>query len=222
MYTKWYLPHMSTAEGAAKCYANTTALIFICGKIIYTKRSPNLLKSLITDFFLTSALLGKKAQPTVVTKAVVKIMHSLLGGLFQLESSANDEYLSSVISDLIFHWTPQFISELNVSGAVVPFIKFAKANYHNHLAEVLFDRFSKSLLSPQSQRDILAMKMLREVLTQAKGDSQLLNVLLKGSLLRVLEYYCKSEDFAPVKKSILDYLEEISTLNFIAENMEVS
>lgn len=223
MYTKWYLPHMKTAEEALKCYSNTTAMIYICGRVMYPKRNQNLLKTIISDFYLTSSLMAKKAQPTVVTKAMLKVMHNLLGALFQLlESSNNDEHLSSVISDLIFHWTPQFSTEFNVPGAVLPYLKFTRNNLNTHLPITLFDRLCQVMLTSQQQRDVLALKLFREALSQSKEDARVVKVLLNGTLTRVLEYYCKCEDFAPVKKSILDYLEDISTLNFVAENPETS
>lgn len=182
-----------------------------------------MLKTLIGDFYLTSALLGKKAQPTVVIKAMLKVLHSLLGGLFQLETpSSDDPYLKSVISDLIFHWTPQFSTDFNVPGAVLPFLKFTRANLNTPLAGLLFERLCSVLFTTQAQRDVLAVKLLREILGQCKEDTRIVKMLLSGTLGKVLEYYCRCEDFAPVKKGILDYLEDISTLNFIAESPELS
>lgn len=212
---------MKTAEEALKCYSNTTAMIFICGKIMCFKRPPIMLKMIISDFYLTSALLGKKAQPQAVLKAVVKVMHSLWAGLFHLETPS-DDYIQNVISDLILHWTPQFANEFNTNGAVLPFIKFTRANMNTHLPSVLLERLCKVLLSSYLQRDMLAMKLLKEFLGQSKEDPRMLKILLSGCLLRVLEYHCKCEDFAPVKKLIMEFLEEISTLNFINENAELS
>lgn len=220
MYTKWYLPYLT--EDALRCYTNTTAMIYICGRIMYGKRSSNMFKSLISDFYLTSALLGRKAQPAVVVKAMASIMHTLLGGIFKLQAAAGDEYLNSVISDLILHWTPQFSSELNVPGAVAPYIKFTRSNLGSEFPGALLGRMSKTLLTPNLQRDVLAVRLFREMLSQIKGDTQLVKILFLGTLPRVLEYYCKCEDFAPVKKSILEFLENISTLTFLAENIELS
>lgn len=213
---------MKTAEEAYKTISNTTAMIYICGKVMYSKKTPNNpLKTLINDFYLTSSLLGKKAQPPVVVKAMVKVMHSLLGGLFQLETHA-DEYLNSVISDLIFHWTPQFLTEYNVNGAVLPFLKFTRANLNTHLPGLLFERLCQVMLTNQLQRDILALKLLREILGQSKADSRVVTIWLNGCLLRLLEYYCKCEDFAPVKKSILDLLDDLSAMSCLKENAEMS
>lgn len=221
MYTKWCLPHMKSAEEALKCYSSTTAMIYICGKLMYPtrQRATNMLKSTLNDFYLTSALLGKKAQPPVVIKAMLKVMHSLLGGLFQL---ATDEYLDSVISDLIFHWIPQFTNEFNVSGAVLPFLKFTRSNVNTHLPVTLFERFCKVMLTNHLQRDALALRLLREVLNQSRVDVRVVQMLLEGSLSQLLEYYCKCEDFAPVKKLILDFLDDLATINFINENPDLS
>lgn len=215
---------MKTAEEALRCYSNTTAMIYVCAKLMYpTRNTPNMLKSIICDFYLTSALLGRKAQPPVVVKAMLQVMHLLLGALFQLESgSANDQYLSTVISNLILHWIPQFSTEFNVSTAVAPLLKFTKANISSHRPQVLFERMCQVLLTNQLQRDVLAIKLLREIFTQNKDEMRVIKVLLNGCLLGVLEYYCKIEDSATVKTGILGFLEEISTANFLMENGEIS
>lgn len=221
MYTKWYLPYLT--EDALRCYTNTTAMIYVCGRIMYGKRSFNMFKSLINDFYLTSALLGRKAQPSVVIRAIAAIMHTLLGGIFKLiEAEAGDEYLNSVICDLIFHWTPQLTSELNAPWAVAPYLKFTRFKAGSPCPGVLLDLMSKTLLTPNLQRDVLAVRLFREMLSQGKGDTQLVKILFLGTLPRILEYYCQCEDFAPVKKAILEYLENISTLSFLAENIELS
>lgn len=209
---------MRTAEEALKCYSNTTAMIFICGRVMYPKRSPNLLKAIIGDFYLTTSLLGNKAQPGVVVRAMLKVMHSLLGGLYQLE---RDEYLSLVISDLILHWTPQFVTEFNAAGAVLPFMKFTKSHLNSNLPEMMYESACKVLLTPHLQRDVLAVRLFREVLSQSKNDARMVRVLLSGCLLRCLEYYCKCEDFAPVKKGIVEFLDEVAMINFLEENAEL-
>lgn len=189
---------------------------------MYPKRSPNMLRTIICDFYLTSSLLlGKTSQPSVVVKAMSKVLHKLLEGLFHMEATQSDEYLSSVISDLIYHWPLQFSPELGVAGAAAPFVKFAKTN-NGQVTCVLYERMCKILLTSESQRDVLAISMLKELVIRLKDDFGRVGNLLNAALHPMLEYYCKSEDFAPVKKNIIEFLEEISTLSFVSENMEIS
>lgn len=206
------MSNLASETGAAKIYNVTTAMLFYCGEIIYSRHNSDFFKMLINEFFLPSSLLAGKQQSISIVKAVSKIFHIFMDSLSRLDW-LNDKYVAKLISDAFLHWTIQFHNELQVQGAATPFVRIFRIK-NQEFVEFVMKKCCQIFFVPKSAgKDLIALAVLKEAFRLLEGNEGLLVVFVKSVLVHAIDYYHTCEEFAPAKKSIMDLLD--ITLNSV-------
>lgn len=172
-----------------------------------SKRPHNFFKCLISDFYLTTSLLSGHKQSVPIIQAISKIFHIFAESMHNLITEG-DAYSHKTLCAFVLHWTPQLIEKFN-TAASGPFVRILR-NRKASLVNLVFGAISTNWLIPKSQKDMIAISLYKDILRQVQNDDGLIVLLLNQIFDVVCEHYCNIEEFAVVKRFIIELFEAIN------------